>query len=128
MTTAYPTGTRLEGKVGLISGGARGMGESHAGAMVAQGAQVLVADILDAEGEALANELRRRGHTYVHVDVSDREQWAGAVARILDLGSHNVRCTSVHPGGVATPMTADPLQLATAAPFPSTSPSARRTP
>jgi 3alpha(or 20beta)-hydroxysteroid dehydrogenase len=35
MTTTYPAGTRLEGKVALMSGGARGMGESHARAMIA---------------------------------------------------------------------------------------------
>ncbi|MGH9013377.1 MAG: SDR family oxidoreductase [Acidimicrobiia bacterium] len=83
MTTAYLTGTRLEGKVGLISGGARGMGESHARAMVAQGAQVVVGDILDAEGEALAQDLGDAA-TYVHLDVTAREQWARAVARTLE--------------------------------------------
>ena len=40
MSVNYPTGSRLAGKVALISGGARGMGESHARAMVAQGAKV----------------------------------------------------------------------------------------
>lgn len=74
----FPTGNRLAGKVALISGGARGMGESHARAMVAQGAAVVLADVLDAEGEALAAELGDAA-AYVHLDVTDRGQWAAAV-------------------------------------------------
>lgn len=198
MSVSYPTGRRLEGKVALISGGARGMGESHARAMVAQGAKVVLGDILDAEGEALAKELGDSA-VYVHLDVTSREQWTAAVdtavktfgklnvlvnnagianfgpigeftpeqwdtviainltgvfnginaavealkaaapssiinisstaglqgyaalpgynaakfgvrgltkSVALDLGIHNVRCNSVHPGAVATPMTA----------------------
>lgn len=198
MSVSYPTGRRLDGKVALISGGARGMGESHARAMVAQGAKVVLGDILDAEGQALAKELGDSA-VYVHLDVTSREQWAAAVdtalktfgklnvlvnnagianfgpigeftpeqwdtviainltgvfnginaavealkaaapssiinisstaglqgyaalpgynaakfgvrgltkSVALDLGIHNVRCNSVHPGAVATPMTA----------------------
>lgn len=81
--TTYPTGNRLEGKVALISGGARGMGESHARAMVAQGARVVMGDILDADGEALAAELGDAA-TYVHLDVTDRQQWTDAVAVTLE--------------------------------------------
>lgn len=174
------------------------MGESHARAMVAQGAKVVLGDILDAEGEALAKELGDSA-VYVHLDVTSREQWTAAVdtavktfgklnvlvnnagianfgpigeftpeqwdtviainltgvfnginaavealkaaapssiinisstaglqgyaalpgynaakfgvrgltkSVALDLGIHNVRCNSVHPGAVATPMTA----------------------
>jgi 3alpha(or 20beta)-hydroxysteroid dehydrogenase len=79
VTEAYPAGNRLQGKVALISGGARGMGASHARAMVAQRARVVIGDILDAEGEALASELADAA-TYVHLDVTDREQWKRAVA------------------------------------------------
>jgi len=77
--TEYPSGERLRGKVALISGGARGMGASHGRAMVAQGARVVLADILDAEGEAAAAELGDAA-MYVHLDVTDRTQWAAAVA------------------------------------------------
>lgn len=79
MAVSYPTGNRLEGKVALITGGARGMGESHARAMVAQGAKVVLADLLDGEGQALAAELGDAA-LYVHLDVTDRSQWADAVA------------------------------------------------
>ena len=79
MTDPFPNGNRLDGKVALISGGARGMGETHARAMVAQGAKVVLADILHAEGEALAAELGEAA-SFVHLDVTDRSQWAAAVA------------------------------------------------
>ena len=48
---------RLEGKVALISGGAKGMGEVEARMFAAQGASVVIADILDDTGEALASAL-----------------------------------------------------------------------
>ncbi len=83
MTDPHPTGSRLAGKVALISGGARGMGESHARAMVAQGAHVVLGDLLDDEGHALAAELGDAA-TYVHLDVTDRAQWAAAVATTLE--------------------------------------------
>lgn len=89
-TTNYPTGSRLEGKVALISGGARGMGASHARAMVAQGAKVVLGDILDADGEALAAELGDAA-AYVHLDVTSRDDWAAAVATTLErFGTLNV--------------------------------------
>lgn len=78
----YSKGTRLAGKVALITGGARGMGESHARAMVAQGAQVVLADVLDEEAEALAAALGDAAIA-VHLDVTNREQWAAAVAATL---------------------------------------------
>lgn len=90
MSVSYPTGRRLEGKVALISGGARGMGESHARAMVAQGAKVVLGDILDAEGDALAKELGDSA-VYVHLDVTSREQWAAAVdTAVKTFGKLNV--------------------------------------
>lgn len=83
MSDPFPSGTRLAGKVALVSGGARGMGEAFARAMVAQGAQVMIGDLLDAEGQALADELGAAA-AYVHLDVTDRSQWAAAVAATLD--------------------------------------------
>ena len=83
MTERPEAGQRLDGKVALISGGARGMGASHARAMVAEGARVVIADILDADGQALAAELGGRA-AYAHLDVTDRDQWAQAVATTLN--------------------------------------------
>ena len=70
---------RLAGKVALISGGARGMGASHAREMVAHGARVVCGDILDAEGETVAEELGEDAR-YVHLDVTRAEDWEAAVA------------------------------------------------
>lgn len=74
---------RLAGKVALISGAARGMGASHARAMVAHGAKVVCGDILDAEGEQVAAELGEHAR-YVHLDVTDPGDWRSAVAAAQD--------------------------------------------
>ena len=83
MTHSYPTGERLNGKVALVTGAARGMGASHARAMVAQGASVVLADVLDEPGQSLARELGEAA-SYVHLDVTDRAQWTDAVAVALE--------------------------------------------
>lgn len=70
---------RFDGKVALVSGGARGMGEAHVRAFVAEGAKVLVGDVLDTEGEALAQELGSAAR-FVHLDVTDPASWDAAVA------------------------------------------------
>jgi 3alpha(or 20beta)-hydroxysteroid dehydrogenase len=71
---------RVSGKVALISGGARGMGASHARLLVEEGAKVVIGDILDEEGTALAAELGEANSRYVHLDVTDYAQWETAVA------------------------------------------------
>ncbi|HEY0448079.1 glucose 1-dehydrogenase [Actinophytocola sp.] len=68
---------RLAGKVALITGAARGQGAAAARRFVAEGAQVVLADIEDDAGKALADEL---GAHYHHLDVSEEDQWAAAVA------------------------------------------------
>ena len=100
MAVHYPIADRLTGKVALISGGARGMGESHARAMVAQGAKVVIGDLLDEAGETLAAELGG-AVTYVHLDVTDRDQWAAAVSTALD--RHGALNVLVNNAGIAPP-------------------------
>ncbi len=81
---------RVEGKVALISGGARGMGASHARMLVAEGAKVVIGDILDEEGKALAAEIGDAVR-YVHLDVTQPDQWDAAVATAVDeFGKLNV--------------------------------------
>ena len=81
---------RVDGKVALISGGARGMGAEHARALVAEGAKVVIGDILDDEGKALADELGDAAR-YVHLDVTSAEEWDAAVATAVnDFGTLNV--------------------------------------
>jgi 3alpha(or 20beta)-hydroxysteroid dehydrogenase len=69
---------RLDGKVALISGAARGQGAAEVRLFAAEGAKVVAGDVLDDDGAALAKEL---GHDVVfrHLDVTDPDDWAAAV-------------------------------------------------
>ncbi len=69
---------RLEGKIVLVSGAARGIGAADARLLVAEGASVVVADILAQEGSALAAELGERA-AFVPLDVTTADSWADAV-------------------------------------------------
>jgi 3alpha(or 20beta)-hydroxysteroid dehydrogenase len=71
--------TRLAGKVALVTGAARGLGASIARQLHAEGAQVVLADMRDEEGQALTKSLGERAH-YVHLDVSSESEWNGALA------------------------------------------------
>ncbi|MDP4534314.1 SDR family oxidoreductase [Marinobacter salarius] len=70
--------SRLAGKVALISGGARGMGESHARMFVEEGAKVVIGDILVEDGERLARELGDSA-VFIHLDVTCYESWQSAI-------------------------------------------------
>lgn len=70
---------RLDGKVALITGAARGQGEAEARRFVAEGARVVLADVLDEEGSKVAGSLGEAA-TYVHHDVSLEEDWSNAIA------------------------------------------------
>lgn len=80
---------RLDGKVAIITGGAQGMGAAESRLFVAEGAAVVIADIADDEGAALAAELGERAR-FVHHDVADENDWAEAVAAAAELGPLNV--------------------------------------
>jgi 3alpha(or 20beta)-hydroxysteroid dehydrogenase len=71
---------RLHGKVAIVTGAAQGLGASIARDMVAEGAQVILADVQDQAGEALARELGRSAR-FVHLDVRDRAGWQAAVSQ-----------------------------------------------
>ena len=70
---------RLAGKVALLSGAARGLGAAEARLFAAEGAKVVIGDVRDAEGEAVAKELGA-GALYQHLDVTREEDWAEAVS------------------------------------------------
>lgn len=69
---------RVEGKVVLVTGAARGTGEQTARLLVDEGARVVVADILDEPGEAVAADLGDAG-CFVHLDVSSESSWSSAI-------------------------------------------------
>ncbi|HEY7619906.1 MAG TPA: SDR family NAD(P)-dependent oxidoreductase [Solirubrobacteraceae bacterium] len=70
--------SKLEGRVALVTGGARGMGEAHARALIGEGAEVVIGDVLETEGTALADELGD-GARFVALDVTDEPAWQAAV-------------------------------------------------
>jgi 3alpha(or 20beta)-hydroxysteroid dehydrogenase len=70
---------RVEDKVVLVTGGARGMGAAHAEALVAEGARVVIGDILDDPGQGVAEKLGDAA-IFVHLDVTDPAQWEHAIA------------------------------------------------
>lgn len=70
---------RLDGKVALVTGGARGMGEAYVRRFVAEGAKVVFGDVLDTEGKAVADDVGDDCR-YVHHDVTDEQDWSSAVA------------------------------------------------
>jgi 3alpha(or 20beta)-hydroxysteroid dehydrogenase len=75
---------RLDGKVALITGGARGMGKSHVRHFAAEGARVVFGDVLDDKGAKVAAGLDERSCRYIHHDVTSEAQWAAAVAAAVD--------------------------------------------
>ena len=72
---------RLEGKIACITGGAGGIGRASARRFAAEGAHVVVADLADDAGNAVAEEV---GGLYVHVDVTDTESVASMYAAAED--------------------------------------------
>ncbi|MGP3928422.1 glucose 1-dehydrogenase [Nonomuraea sp. KM88] len=72
----------LDGRVALITGGARGMGAAHVRLFLEEGARVVFGDVLDDEGKALAEET---GAVYVRHDVTSAREWERAVSMTTDL-------------------------------------------
>jgi 3alpha(or 20beta)-hydroxysteroid dehydrogenase len=70
---------RLDGKVALITGAARGQGEAEARLFVEEGARVVLGDVLDGEGRKVADSLGDAA-VYLHHDVGSEESWAAAIA------------------------------------------------
>ena len=101
---------RFNGKVFLISGGARGLGSAQARGLVAEGGRVVIGDVLTKEGLALAAELGS-SCVFEPLDVTDESHWARAVAAAERLGQlHGL----VNNAGVYTPV---PMMDTSAAEF-----------
>ena len=94
---------RLQGKVALVTGAAQGQGAAHAELLAREGARVIATDVLDEQGEALAQRLDAEGLevVYRHLDVAREKEWAAVVAAVdPSWGRVNVL---VNNAGVSSP-------------------------
>ena len=102
---------RLEGKVAIISGASGGMGAEEARLFAREGAKVVIADIIDEDGEAVDREIEDTGGeaTYVHTDVTSAESWDAAVQATLDkYGKVDIL---VNNAGISSGSHEDPLDV-----------------
>ena len=76
---------RLKDKIILITGGARGQGAAEARLFVSEGARVVITDVLEDQGRALAAELGQSA-SFVKHDVTSETDWAAAIAAAQALG------------------------------------------
>jgi 3alpha(or 20beta)-hydroxysteroid dehydrogenase len=81
--------TRLAGKTAIITGAARGMGAVTAELFIANGANVVIGDILETEGKALAEKLGSNAR-FVKLDVTSEADWQNAVSTAESMGPLNV--------------------------------------
>lgn len=74
---------RLDGKVALITGGARGQGAAEARLFASEGAKVMIGDVLDADGEVTAKDIGDAA-AYMHHDVTNESDWEAIVAATVE--------------------------------------------
>ncbi len=102
---------RVEGKVALITGGARGLGEATGRLMAQEGATVILTDVLDAEGEAVAKDITSNGGkaSYLHQDVTDEAAWADITGQVV--AEHGRLDILVNNAGIALDATVEDTTL-----------------
>jgi 3alpha(or 20beta)-hydroxysteroid dehydrogenase len=94
---------KLDGKVALISGGARGQGAAEAETFAREGAKVVFGDVRDAEGQKVEAGIRDAGGdaVYVHLDVTSEADWRKAVD--IALGRYGRLDVLVNNAGIVIP-------------------------
>ena len=96
---------RLKNRVALITGAASGMGESAARIFAQEGARVMIADILEDEGKAVAEAIKYSGGdaSFVALDVANEEQWrAGVDATVSTYGRLDILVNNAGLSGAVT--------------------------
>jgi 3(or 17)beta-hydroxysteroid dehydrogenase len=100
---------RLDGKVALITGGSSGLGECGAILMAREGAKVVIADIQEEKGEALAKKIGAAAR-FVKLDVTQEDQWKAAIAATVEtFGALHVL---VNSAGIGLTKTVEEIELA----------------
>ena len=96
---------RLDGKVAIISGGARGMGAAEARLFAKEGAKVAIGDVLDDDGRRVEEEINQTGGdcVFVHLDVTSEASWHEAIAVTTSrFGGLHVLVNNAGIGGVSS--------------------------
>ncbi len=103
---------RLAGKVALVTGGASGMGKSEATIFAREGAKVMVADMLEADGRKVVTEITDSGGQarFIRLDVTQEAEWEAAVAAtVAAFGKLDVL---VNNAGISGGIVDDPMDTA----------------
>ena len=96
---------RLDGKVAIISGGARGMGAAEARLFAREGAKVAIGDLLDDDGRRVEAEISESGGdcVFIHLDVTSEANWQEAIAVTTSrFGGLHVLVNNAGIGGVSS--------------------------
>jgi 3alpha(or 20beta)-hydroxysteroid dehydrogenase len=99
---------RLDGRVAVVTGAARGQGEAEARLLASEGARVVLTDVLDADGEAVAKDIGDAA-TYVHASVSSEDDWERVATIANDLGPWRIL---VNNAGIIRPAAFEDTSLA----------------
>lgn len=104
---------RLEGRIALVTGGARGQGAAHARRLAEEGATVYATDVLDEDGHRHCEQLRAEGLDvhYRHHDVGDESQWKSIAGHVAD--THGKLDILVNNAGIIDVTPLQELDLAT---------------
>ena len=99
---------RLKEKVAIVTGGAHGMGEAEARLFAAEGAKVVVADILEHEAEMVAADIRASGEEAMaaKLDVTNESEWINLIAKVV--ATHGKLDTLVNNAGISGSSVGDP--------------------